>query len=228
MDSSFGARMGGSRVEARERGHIVGRELVGVLIAKSDGYAIHRVHVVHHRKPRVVVGCCGRFAGDYIQVQLRPTQAKHIAQHSHQPVFHVSELRGLQRALSVDHDQSVQEISARAEVVHASINRVPEAFRSIAGAGAQQRVGHRAVVVVDDSDRGLRGGWGDIGGGGDDPFGVNSDVTSIDIFGKLAGGVCHHGGGRDRRPLQEGAGDEGIGGGVWQDRAQVPLIRVVV
>ena len=48
---------GMARIQARQRGHIVGCELVRIGIANRDRNAGNRVHEMHHGKAGVVVGC---------------------------------------------------------------------------------------------------------------------------------------------------------------------------
>ncbi len=155
MRAVCGWRTGG--IQAGERRHIVGCELVRIRVADRDRHAGNRIHKVHNGKAGIVVRRRMRIAGDHVQIHLRPTQPDHAAEHSHQPVFDVGELRRLQRTLAVDDYQRVEKICACAEVVHAAIDGVPEALRGIARACSEQGVSDRTVVVVDNSHRSLSG-----------------------------------------------------------------------
>ena len=60
---------------------------------------------MHHGKSGEIVGCGRRRAGEHIGIDLRPAEPEHAADHPHQAVFHVGELRRLLRALAIDHDE---------------------------------------------------------------------------------------------------------------------------
>ncbi len=64
--------------------------------------------------------------GDYVGIDLGPTQSQHAADYPHQTVFDVGDLRRLQGALSVDHDQGMLIGGEGAVIVIASEDGVRE------------------------------------------------------------------------------------------------------
>ncbi len=113
-------------IQTRQCGHIIGRQLIRVGITQRDRSAAERIQIVHHGKPCMVIGSWSRPAGNHVQIQLRPSHAQHAAEHPYQPVFHIGQLRRLQRALAIDDHQSVLKICSRTEVINTSIHCVPK------------------------------------------------------------------------------------------------------
>ena len=155
-------------------------------------------------------------AREHIGIDLRPAQAEHPANDAHQTVFDVVELRGLLCALAVHHDESMLVGCERAIVIVASENSIGEALAGIARATSHQGIGYRAVVVVDDAD-GRSGRRGlNVKGHGDRAIRIHNDVGAIHIFGELAAAGGSDGCRRNRGPLAEGSGDQGIGRGIGE------------
>src|ERR1700733_4588657 len=160
---------------------------------------------MHYRKAREVIGRRRWIASDDIQIHLGPIHTDHTSQYTHQPVLNIGKLRRLQCALAVDDYESMKKTCACTEVVRSAVDRIPETLRGIACAGAEQSVGHRAVVVVDDAHRFLCGCRSAVGGGGYGPAGVDLDVAAVDVFAELAGVCCGEGCGGNGSPLAEGS-----------------------
>lgn len=177
---------------------------------------------MHHRKSRVIVGGRKRRG-----IYLGPAEPEHAADHAHQSVFDVFELRRLQRALAVDHDERMLVGREYAVIVVAPEYGIGETFAGIARTTSDQGVSHGTVVVVDDANG--RGGRRrlNVGGNGDGAVRIHSDVRAIHVFGELAA----TGGCESRRwdggPLAERVGDQRVGGCVGQDWAEIALIRVI-
>ena len=72
--------------------------------------------------------------GEHVGIDLRPSHAENGADHAHQAVFDVDELRRLLRALAVDHDQGVLVGGGRSVVVVAAEDGIEEALAGVAGA----------------------------------------------------------------------------------------------
>ena len=93
----------------------------------------------------------------HIHIGLRPPQANNAPQDSHQPVLNVRQLRARGRTNSINHHQCVHDVPAGGEVVRpyiagTRIDGVGKAIRQVSSAFAEQRIGDRPVVVVNDSD----------------------------------------------------------------------------
>ena len=81
---------------------------------------------------------------------LRPALAKHTSQHADEMIFHIGELAGGLPAHAIEHQQGVRKVAVSRHCVDAAEYTVAEAF--IACAGANERIGNRAVRIVDDGD----------------------------------------------------------------------------
>src|ERR1700693_4926227 len=91
-------------------------------------------------------------AREHIRIYLRPAQAEHAANDAHQAISNVVELRGLLRALTVHHDESMLVGRKCAVAIVASEHSIGEALAGSARATSYQGIGYGAVVVVDDAD----------------------------------------------------------------------------
>ena len=150
-------RLRAARIKTRERVHVVHRWDAGVGIADRDGHAGNRIGKVHHRKSLIIGAGGRRVTRDHVQVGLRPPQTNRAPQHAHQSVLNIRQLRIGSRADSVDHHQRVHDVPARGEVVGSAIDGVGEALIQVASAFAQNGVGDRSVVVVNNSNRSAYG-----------------------------------------------------------------------
>ena len=109
---------------------------------------------MHDRESGIVVGRGSGVAGLHVEVELRPAHAENTADHAHQAVFNVGELRGLQHALAIDDDESVLIGGETSEIVSASEDGIGKALSGAARAGSDQGVGDRAVMIVNNADGG--------------------------------------------------------------------------
>ena len=126
------------------------------------------------------------FPRQYVQVGLRPSQAENAPQDAYQPVLHVRQLRTGGRADSVDHHECVHDVPGRSEVVGSAVDGVGEAIGQASSALAQQRIGDRSVIVVNNSE-GTGGGCRcDVRRGGDRSVSVGGDIASVHVFGKMS------------------------------------------
>ncbi|MGA9789847.1 MAG: hypothetical protein WBQ43_04085 [Terriglobales bacterium] len=108
---------------------------------------------MHHRKAGKI-GLGGRRVARYhIQIGLGPPQTGRARQNTNQTVLNIGQLRTGGGADSIYHHQRVHDIAGRGKVVRPAINGVGEAIGQVSSAFAQDGIGDRSVVVVNDSNR---------------------------------------------------------------------------
>ena len=147
-----------SGIETGERRDIVGRELVRIRVAKRDRNAIHWVHVVHDGK----AGDSRRAWAAGLPVitfrfncdQPRPSTLPSTRTSRYSTSVSCEDCSAHWPLITTS---AWRKFAVTREVIHAAVNCVPEALRGGAGACTEQRIRYRAVEVVDDSYRGLRG-----------------------------------------------------------------------
>lgn len=182
---------------------------------------------MHQGKSCVIVWGGMQCAGEDIRIDLGPAQTEHAADHAHEPVFDVGQLRRLLGALSVDHDQGVLIGGECAVVVVASEHGIGEALTGGAGTTSHQCVGHGAVKVVNDAyRRGCRRRL-NVGRHGDGAISIHDHVGAAYIFRKLAAMICYYRCCRDGSPWAKSVSYEGIGGSIRQNRTEIALIGVI-
>ena len=168
------------------------------------------------------------FPRQYVQVGLRPSQAENAPQDAYQPVLNVRQLRTGGRADSVDHHERVRDVPCRSEVVGSTVDGVSEAIGQASGALAQQRIGDRSVIVVNNSYRSARGGRCNVRGSGDRSVGGGYDVAAVHVFGKMSALRCGDGDTGNAGPWNESGGNKNVGLCVREDRTQVSLVSEVL
>ena len=221
-------RLCARRIKTHERIHVIHFGDGGVGIADADGHTGDRVGEVHDRKAGKIGSGGRRLPGLYVDIRLRPSQAENAAQETHKTILDVRQLRAGGGADSIDDDECVNYVSRGTEVVGATVDRVGKAVVHASRAGAEERIGNGAVVVVDDADGSSGGGREDIGGAGDRAQTVRLDVAAVDVFGEMPGLGCNEGHSGDCGPCAEGCCYKGVGLRTGEDRAEISLIGEVL
>src|ERR1035438_611779 len=183
---------------------------------------------MHYRKPRKIGAARSWVPRLDVHISLRPSQAKNTSQHAHQSVLNIRQLRTGGGAHSVDHYQRVHDVPGRGEVIRSSIDGVGEAIVRASSAFAQQRIGDRPVVVVNNSDGSGRGGRCNVCRSGDNSFAVGFDVAAVYVFVKMSDLRCGEGSTCNAGPGAEGGGHKSIGLRAGKNRAQVSLVGEVL
>ena len=182
---------------------------------------------MHHREARIIFCGCNRRPGLHIQIYLRPTQPEDAANHAHQSILHVRQLRCLLRTLPVHNNERMVHRSQRSEAIVSAENRVEEALVRSSRSCPKQRIRNRTVRVIHNPDRSSARRRLDIQRHRDRAVGIDGHIRPADVLAKRPAIRCHQSRGWNRRPHAECPGHKTIRGRIRQNRTQISLIRVI-
>jgi len=199
--------LGGDGVDAVEGGDVVVGQLRGV----GDGGAAERPA---GRAERLHDGPAGdtavleRTRLEWIGIDLRVVEAENAAEGALELKAHGGEQAGVEGAEAVEQDDAVGDGGVGVDVVEPEPDAVVLATCGVACAGAEDGVDHGAVGIVDNADRVVCRGGGDVGGRGDDSVG-GGDVGAVDVFMQRSHVRERDAGGGDGGPERGGRVDHG-------------------
>ena len=170
-------------IEGAERGDVIHAEGEGRDEAEVGEAAADDVQGMHEGPVLLLLVGGLRVAGEDVVIQLRPADAEHAAEGAQQLVLHLQQFVGgaVGDAAAVEDEDGVGDQGGIGKGVDGFSDGMLAAAGGVAGAGAEERVGDGAVVVVDDSERGAGTAGGDVCG--HDDAGVREvDVGAVDVF----------------------------------------------